>query len=296
MDSICRKSNSTKFACFTTMSCRPLWMFAFAMLPLSLLTGCTTSGLFSRFSHQEKTPKATPNNPVVRCLCLWEPGEGTGVDDKPARGVVGQIFLFTRDSVSSVAADGDVRIFTFDDQGTEDEQSIPLHQFEFLNNSFQTYLRPTQFGPAYQLFIPYSRKGRHQAELAIRVRLSQPGAPAVFSELTKVTLVGHERPLQKSKTKIQTEELPQGNGGEYVPTHETDPVSSNLIEESFQKMREQRLVSERNSYANVTRKANERSPKPARIQMRRNLPRDNDPAEDDREEVDHELSVTANDY
>lgn len=238
-------------------------MMLVAVIGLSLFSGCTTGGLFSSWTHKEQFQKATPSNPVVRALCLWEPAEGTGTDNKPARGVAGQVFFFTRDSVSSVAVDGDVRIFMFDDQGTEEEQSVPLHQFDFKDNTFRTFLSPTQFGPAYQLFVPYSRKGRHQAELAVRVRLAQPGAPPVFSDLTKVVLLGHERfkPKTTSATptavSAETEAIPieQGNT--------TDVVTPKLIEQTFRDIQRERQPT---PAANSTR-----TQKTSEPQMRANI-------------------------
>ena len=135
------------------VSIRHLFPFVVSVMWLVALPGCTTTTLFSQFGHKDH-PKATTNNPAVRCLCLWEPAEGTGVDNKPARGVSGQIFFFTRNEASSVEIDGDVRIFLFDNQGSADEQAKPLHQFEFLGGAWKTYLTSTQFGPAYQLFVP----------------------------------------------------------------------------------------------------------------------------------------------
>ncbi len=171
--------------------------FAFLFLALLAITGCSTTSLFSKFAPKDKFAKATPQNPAVRCLCLWEPSEGTGADNKPSRGVSGQIFFFTRGQASSVEVEGDVRVFLFDDFGVADAQAQPLHQFDFLAGSWQAHVTSTQFGPAYQLFVPYSRKGHHQAELAVRVRLTPPSGSPLFSEIAKVTLPGYERAKAK---------------------------------------------------------------------------------------------------
>ena len=157
-----------------------------------------------------------------------------------ARGLAGQVFFFTRDSVSSVAVDGDVRIFMFDDQGTEEEQSVPLHQFDFKDNTFRSFLSPTQFGPAYQLFIPYSRKGRHQAELAVRVRLAQPGAPPIFSDLTKVVLLGHERFKPKTTSATSPAVSPETDAVSTEPVSTTDVVTPKLIEQTFRDIQRER--------------------------------------------------------
>lgn len=233
------------------------WMVVVAAMVLACSSGCATSSLFSSLSHKEDVPKATSKNPAVRCLCLWEPAEGTGVDNKPARGVAGQIFFFTRDSVSSVAVEGDVRIFVFDDQGTEEEQSKPLHQFDFKDNTFQAFLTPTQFGPSYQLFVPYSRKGRHQAELAVRVRLAQDGAPPVFSEITKVVLNGHERIKPKAADESVPSEIgsPVGSTKNDIEQFGTpEVVSPQLIEQTFRDVRsEQRPLASPSAMANPSK-------------------------------------------
>ena len=176
--------------------------FLFLLLALLTVSGCTTTSLFSKFTHKQKFSKATPQNPAVRCLCLWEPSEGTGVDNKPARGVSGQIFFFTRGDASSVEVEGDVRVFLFDDQGAAEAQAQPLHQFDFLAGSWQAHVTSTQFGPAYQLFVPYSRKGHHQAALAIRVRLTPPSGSPLYSEIAKVTLPGYERDKSNDKSEV----------------------------------------------------------------------------------------------
>ena len=261
---------------YSKKTARPAWMLFATALVISLLPGCSTSGMFSKFSNKEQFQKATPSNPAVRCLCLWEPAEGTGVDDKPARGVAGQIFFFTRDSVSSVAVEGDVRIFMFDDQGTEEEQGKPFHNFDFKDNSFRTYLKPTQFGPAYQLFVPYSRKGRHQAELAVRVRLGQPGSSPVFSELTKVVLAGHERLPSKPTSESSTTDPAASDTPSVDHNDATDNVTPKLIEQTFRDIQRERqsppVINRRASISsgefNVADDVEEPLQQPARMRLR----------------------------
>ena len=204
----------------------------FVMLILTL-PGCATTSLLSRFSGQPKFARATAKNPAVRCLCLWEPAEGIGVDGKPARGVVGQILFFTRNSVSSVEVDGDVRIFEFDDQGSTDEQAEPLHLFDFSAGAWKTYLTSTQFGPAYQLFVPYSRKGRHQAELALRVRLTPPNGSPLYSDIAKVSLPGYDRAKAKEGSDAYEPETPQAKESADDNFTRSDRITPEKIGETF---------------------------------------------------------------
>ena len=209
-------------------------------IALLIVPGCTTPSLLSKLTHRGTFPKATAENPAVRCLCLWDASEGTGVDNLPARGVSGQIFFFTRGNVSSVEVDGDVRIFLFDDHGSPEEQTQPLHQFDFLAGSWKAQLTSTQFGPAYQLFVPYSRKGHHQTELALRVRLIQPHSPPVFSNVTKVTLPGYDAAKAKSAAegyepeKLHRDETASDNFSRM------DRITPDKIAETFLQIRAER--------------------------------------------------------
>lgn len=162
-----------------------------AFIALSgLLTGCATTGLVSNAAPAKKFVKATPQNPAVKCLCVWQTAEGYDAQGKPCRGVAGQVFFFNRDSDLPVVVDGNVRIFVFDDQGADADQSKPLSQVDIERQTWNTQLTSTQFGPAYRLFVPYVRPGRHQAQLGLRLRMTPDSGPVVFSDLTTIELSG----------------------------------------------------------------------------------------------------------
>lgn len=247
-----------------------LMPYSAALIALLALSGCTTSSLFSKLMHKQKFVKATAANPAVRCLCLWEPSEGVGVDNKPARGVSGQIFFFTRSDAASVVVDGDVRIFVFDDQGSADDQTQPLHQFDFVAGTWQAHLTSTQFGPAYQLFVPYSRKGRHQAELALRVRLTPPNGLPLYSEMAKVSLPGYERAKDKSGSDpYEPEGLPAGNVAEDNFTR-VDRITPEKIGETYLKvLAERREFVDSTDFTVAETSANSRSNRPARREFAR---------------------------
>lgn len=157
-----------------------------------LLTGCATTGLASNAGAAKKFVKATPQNPAVKCLCVWQTAEGYDAQGKPCRGVAGQVFFFNRDSAIPVMVDGDVRVFVFDDQGTEADQVKPLSQIDIDRQTWNAQLTSTQFGPAYRLFVPYVRPGRHQAQLGVRLRMTPDSGPVVFSDLSTIEFAGHK--------------------------------------------------------------------------------------------------------
>ena len=157
-----------------------------------VLTGCASTGFLSSLNASKQFTKATAACPAVRCLCVWQTAEGFDDEGKPCRGVAGQVFFFTRDNDNPVVVEGDTKVFLFDDQGTREEQGKPIHQLDIPSEQWKTLLTATQFGPAYRLFVPYTRKGRHHAELAVRVRLTPAQGPVVFSDIASIDLPGYD--------------------------------------------------------------------------------------------------------
>ena len=152
--------------------------------------GCSSLEIASLFGRQALY-EAGPNNPVMDIICLWEPAEGRGLDNLPGRGFAGQVLFLTRGSAEPAKVDGDIRVYVFDDQGSLEEQAKPIHQFDFNSQAFDQYLYETNFGAAYQLFMPYTRKGSHEANCALRVRFTPAdGGPPVYSKMADITLPG----------------------------------------------------------------------------------------------------------
>lgn len=153
------------------------------------LTGCTTFNTV--FGKQ--MPRATASDPVVEIVCLWQPGEGRDPDGLPCKGFLGQIMFLSRSTATPVICEGAVRVYLFDDQGTLEEQIKPLRQFDFDDGSWQIHLTETAFGPTYNVFIPYVRRGVTDANCSLRVRLKNKQGMQVFSDLTNMSLSGHSR-------------------------------------------------------------------------------------------------------
>jgi hypothetical protein len=134
---------------------------------------------------------ASETNPVVRILAAWQLGEGQAADGKTVRGFVGQIFLLDAEKQVPVIAQGSVRIYLFDDQGTPAERDTPIHQHDFPEDSWKVRLQKTKMGPAYVVFTPYVRGGTHKSECSLRIKfMPHDGSPPVFSDLAHVTLPG----------------------------------------------------------------------------------------------------------
>ncbi len=173
--------------------------------PLARLLACwlllTTVGCATLHIPQLdlRSRKATARNPVAKVVCLWEPAEGRDPKGNPCHGFAGQI-LFLNSSSLPVSVDGDVRVYLFDDQGTVEEQSEPLHKFDFDNGAWSQHYTYGTLGPAYNVFIPYMRHGTYEATCALRLRLTPKQGPAVFSEMASIELMsfhGGSKPVSK---------------------------------------------------------------------------------------------------
>ncbi len=163
-----------------------------------LLAGCQSIGMLT---HKPKIPAASEKDPVVEMICLWEAAEGIGTDGMPTRGFAGQILFFTAGGKEPVKVEGDIRIYVFDDHA-EALSSEPLHQFDFDNQSFQTFLHDTNLGGAYQLFVPYTRKGGQKATCSLRVRLTPSNGKPLYSKMASVILPGTSDHTPKQISKV----------------------------------------------------------------------------------------------
>lgn len=169
--------------------------FAWLGLMLLLSSGCSSVPFLSMNRFQE----ADDQHPVGEILCVWEAAEGRGVDNLPCRGFGGQVLLFANGYKEPVKAMGDVRIYVFDELGVDGDSSKPVHQFDFPALAWNTFLKPSNLGASYQIFIPYTRKGSHAASCTLRVRFTPEGGLPVYSRMATVELAGHSTTAHPDK-------------------------------------------------------------------------------------------------
>ncbi|MFM8582788.1 MAG: hypothetical protein ACKOFW_14955, partial [Planctomycetaceae bacterium] len=170
----------------------PLVLWAVVLLTLG--QGCVSTGplKFGKLGlfGGEKIPVASEKNPVVQVLTMWQAGEGPGIDGKTTRGFVGQIYLFTARSPIAAKARGLVEIYVFDDQGDEEQQTKPLHQFRYEPDSWEMLGQPGKLGQVHTLFVAYTRPGKHKAQCSLRVTFTPDKGLPIHSEMSYITLPG----------------------------------------------------------------------------------------------------------
>lgn len=186
------------------MNIMPL-MKIFMLIILATACGCSTVNV--SLPWKNKIPTADDKHPVIETLALWQAGEGRGLDHMPSRGFIGQVLFFAAGIESPVKVEGKVTVYVFDDFGSREEQKKPIHEFTFDTGSWNNYLKDTNFGPAYQIFIPYTRPGSHFANCSLRVKLEpEENTRPVFSDVANVVLKGTKK--QKSDIQQVSAEMP----------------------------------------------------------------------------------------
>src|SRR5690242_12594683 len=102
---------------------------------VACLTGCAGTGLF----HTSEFPKASLKDPVARIVGLWQPEEGM-FKGQATRGFSGQILFFTKSAHAPAQVDGEVMIYVFDDQGSDEEQIKPIMQHRYESKTWNAFL------------------------------------------------------------------------------------------------------------------------------------------------------------
>jgi len=186
------------------------------------LAGCASSSLFKL--GKDDFSKTGPRNPMYKIVALWQAGEGAGIENRTSRGFAGQILFFGKSNELPAQVEGGVRIYVFDDQGTPEEQIKPIHEFNFTPGAWKAHLFNGKLGPTYDVFIPYTRPGYHEAKCTIRMCYTPPDGPPVYSEMVNVVLPGAKKnasgPAASSVNEVPEEATNSGDESGESGRHE----------------------------------------------------------------------------
>lgn len=152
---------------------------------LTMMSGCASlTGMFGndiRF--------ASPQQPAVEVICLWEPSEGKTPDGKPARGFEGTLLFFDSSRTSPVGVHGEVTITVHDDYGPRESWDEPVSEFTFSSEEWDQFLTQSTFGPSYRIFIPYMRKQPYQVNTSISVKFTSATSGRNFQSRTSQVVI-----------------------------------------------------------------------------------------------------------
>lgn len=195
-----------------------------------LLTGCARmSGATQSLTAHKGPSKNSGSQRISRIVCLWEPAEGVGPDGRPNRGFLGQVLFFEPGSDQPVLVDGKIDIYTFDDQGTPEEQARPLKKFSYTSAEWNQLATDSALGTAYNVAIPHARKAQYETVCALRVKFTSPNGEVAYSGLDSVTLRGKGNPnglsMKRTRSKLSAHELLKEQFGDLGGKQPTTPQS-----------------------------------------------------------------------
>ena len=189
-------------------------LLAASLLTLPLAVGCAlpggAGGLTGGDGPAAGTPRvASADDPVVQVAAFWRAAEGVGPAGTPVRGFAGRILLITAGGNDPVACDGTARVYLFSDDGEREERAVPVNQIDLPPAAWRGRLSVSNLGPAYDVFIPYTKPAAHAVRCSLRVRFTpllpggegedgEPTAPVagrpLFSHAASCTLDGPPDP------------------------------------------------------------------------------------------------------
>lgn len=172
------------------------FLFTMTMAGLCLFApGCSsTDSLIRDTSLLVRDPGRIVGHPrieknVVQIVALWEPSNGKGIDDKPARGFAGHILFFGTDTDTGCRVRGTVSIYEYDEYDPDTLDDVtPLHTFSFHPDTWEGHRSEGTLGHSYNCFIPYMNKHRNQVNCGLKVELVTDDGRKITSEITEVLL------------------------------------------------------------------------------------------------------------
>jgi len=147
----------------------------------------------------QKTDQPTPPQIPTRLVSTWEDTVLTKQGQKPQRGFGGRLVFFNRESDQAVRVDGQLIVYAFDNADAEMKNNQPTRRYVFPRKQFVRHESPSQIGPAYSVWLPWSELGGEQKNISLIARFEPHQGTLIVGEQTKHLLPGIAPILAKSK-------------------------------------------------------------------------------------------------
>lgn len=204
-------------------------------LPLVVCLVCSLSAcktLDLNFMGHKPLKKEDAHHPVREVICLWQPADGEDLNGLPGRGFAGQILFFASGYTESVVTSGEVCILVYDDQGSAEDMTKPIHEFKFPSEVWNLYSQESNFGAGYQVFIPYTRPGNHRAACSVRVKYTPGNGQPIYSQVASIVLPGSDDVQKLARVnppKLQpTKEAAKNSDANVVQASHEQPATDTL--------------------------------------------------------------------
>jgi len=168
-----------------------------------------------------QTDEPAPPQVPTRLVSTWEDTVLTRQGQKPQRGFGGRLVFFNRESDEAVRVEGQLIVYAFEEANAELKNAPPTRRYVFPREQFARHESPSQLGPAYSVWLPWSELGGEQKNISLIARFEPHHGTLIVGEQTKHLLPGTSPVLVKSKN----EPMSPGNGvrlAQYSATTDAD--------------------------------------------------------------------------
>jgi len=175
--------------------------------------------------------EATQTTPD-RVLPVWTDSVFYQTNQPGIRGFGGRIYFYGKENTTPVEVDGSLAVYVFDADDASPSDQKPLRKFMFTADQFKTHMSKTSIGPSYSVWLPWGEVGGTPMRLSLIARFEGreggttisdptikmlPGVPvskevtksdfnSTKSNLSPVSLAGHEGPAKSSSKKSEDDE------------------------------------------------------------------------------------------
>jgi len=173
-----------------------------------------------------QTDELAPPQTPTRLVSTWEDTVLTKQGQKPQRGFGGRLVFFNRDSAEALRVDGQLIVYAFDEADAEFKNTQPTRRYVFPREQFVRHESPSQVGPAYSVWLPWSELGGEPKNISLIARFEPYQGTLIVGEQTKHLLPGIAPILAKSKDEPIRSENPVHSGNQVRLAQYAAPIDA----------------------------------------------------------------------
>jgi hypothetical protein len=124
---------------------------------------------------------------------IWSPAVFNQVGRQSTRGFGGRIYFYDQKN-ESVAVEGQLVVYVYNDGAPGGENKPPEKKFAFTPEQFTQHYNPTQLGASYSIWVPWDAVGSPQAQLTLIPIFTSASGQLVIGESSHNLLAGPAAP------------------------------------------------------------------------------------------------------
>ena len=126
----------------------------------------------------------------VRIAGSWTHAVRNTAGEISERGFGGRVSFYGKKDDKSIATDGRLVVYAFDEEGRSPTDHRPTRRYVFPPETFDKHRTDSEAGPYYSFWLPWDAVGGPTKHISLIVRFEPQGGPLVMSEQTRHVLPG----------------------------------------------------------------------------------------------------------